>query len=91
MLATSSTSLCQNVVDGWILFSGYCAGFDGNLSVTRIGADLPSSVPITVLRLVPAIFGSLIVPVVYEIAVELGLSYWAALFAASFVLLGDYL
>lgn len=52
--------------------------------------DYPDSVPVGQLRLLPAIFGSLLVPLVYQIAVELHMSRWAALLAASFVLFGKY-
>ena len=70
----------------WI--SGNYAGFEGEVKFERIGAEFPPSVPVEALRLVPAVLGSLVVPLVYQIAVELGLSRWAALLAGSFVLLG---
>lgn len=70
------------------LISGSYAGFEGEVKFDRIGAEFPPSVPVEALRLVPAVLGSLVVPLVYQIAVELGLSRWAALLAGSFVLLG---
>lgn len=40
------------------------------------------------MRLLPAVLGSLVVPLVYQIAVELRLSRWAALLAGLCVIFG---
>ncbi|XP_036368032.1 protein O-mannosyl-transferase 1-like [Octopus sinensis] len=69
-----------------LTLAGHYTGFQGNLSFDRIGTEYPSTVPVSQLRLLPAILGSLLVPLVYQIVVELHLSRWAALLAASFVL-----
>lgn len=66
--------------------AGHYIGFEGNVTFDKIGTDYPDSVPVGQLRLLPAMFGSLLVPLVYQIAVELHMSRWAALLAASFVL-----
>ena len=51
-------------------------------------AEYPPDVPVFHMRLVPAVLGSLVTPLVYEIAVELRLSRWAAAIAGAFILLG---
>ncbi|XP_046370265.2 protein O-mannosyl-transferase 1-like [Haliotis rufescens] len=71
--------------------AGSYSGFEGNVSFDRIGSEYPANVPVVQLRLIPAVLGSLIVPLMYQIAVELGLSRWAALLAGAFVLLDNAL
>ncbi|XP_064613330.1 protein O-mannosyl-transferase 1-like [Liolophura sinensis] len=61
-------------------------GYHGNIDFDRIGAEYPPDMPVYQLRLVSAIFGSLLVPLTYQIAVEAGLSQWAGLFAGGMVL-----
>ncbi|XP_044008654.1 protein O-mannosyltransferase 1 [Aphidius gifuensis] len=56
----------------------YLAGFDGNFKFERIGTPYDNSVPLFALRLVPAIFGSLILPTTYHLSRELGLKPWSA-------------
>ncbi|KAL8621100.1 hypothetical protein ACOMHN_048142 [Nucella lapillus] len=67
------------------------AGFEGEVKLERIGAQFPPSVPVEALRCVPAVMGGLVVPLVYQVAVELRLSRWAAVLAASFILLDNAL
>ncbi|XP_076436443.1 protein O-mannosyl-transferase 1-like [Babylonia areolata] len=74
-----------------LALAGSYAGFEGEVKFERIGAEFPPSVPVEALRSVPAVLGSLVVPLVYQVAVELRLSRWAALLAASFVLLDNAL
>lgn len=74
-----------------LALAGSYAGFEGDVKFERIGAEFPQSVPVEALRVVPAVLGSLVVPLVYQIAVELRLSRWAALVAASFILLDNAL
>ncbi|KAK7094771.1 protein O-mannosyl-transferase 1-like [Littorina saxatilis] len=74
-----------------LALAGSYAGFEGEVKFDRIGAEFPSTVPVEALRLVPAVLGALVVPLVYQIAVELGLARWAALLAASFVLFDNAL
>lgn len=50
--------------------------------------DFSPSFPVYVMRLLPAVLGSLVVPLVYQIAVELRLSRWAALLAGLCVVFG---
>ncbi|XP_048773923.2 protein O-mannosyl-transferase 1-like [Ostrea edulis] len=62
------------------LAGGY-GGLGNNADFGHIGADFSPSFPVYVMRLLPAVLGSLVVPLVYQIAVELRLSRWAALLA----------
>ncbi len=55
----------------------------------RIGTPYPEALPVFAMRLVPALSGSAIAPLVYLIAVELGLSPWAATCAGTLVILGN--
>ncbi|KAL4219637.1 Protein O-mannosyl-transferase 1 [Mactra antiquata] len=74
-----------------LAFAGHFVGFKGEMNVTHVGAEYPSDFPVIEFRLLPAICGSLIVPIVYQIAVELGLNKWSALLAAGFILLDNAL
>ncbi|GAB1607719.1 protein O-mannosyl-transferase 1-like [Argonauta hians] len=74
-----------------LTLAGHYTGFQGNLSFDRIGTEYPPSMPVSQLRLLPAVSGSLLVPLVYQIVVELRQSRWAALLAASFVLFDNAL
>lgn len=69
----------------------YLGGFDGNFIWNRIGAEYSSNVPVWSLRLVPALAGSLCVPLGYLLVVELGFSHLAALGAALLLLLENSL
>lgn len=72
------------------LVCGFC-GFDGDANFNRIGEDYPVTFPVYQLRMLPALLGSLTVPLAYQIAVELRLSRWAALLAGACVLLDNAL
>ncbi|KAM3868389.1 protein O-mannosyl-transferase 1 [Diretmus argenteus] len=74
-----------------LAFGAYLGGFDGNFLWNRIGAEYPSSVCVWSLRLVPALCGSLCVPLVYLLILELQYSHYAALGAAVLVLLENSL
>lgn len=74
-----------------LALAGRYAGFEGEVKFERIGAEFPPNVPLELLRLVPAVLGSLCVPIIYQIAVELHLSRWAALVAGVFVLFDNAL
>ena len=50
--------------------------------------EFPATVPVEMMRACPAILGSLIVPLVYQICVESGMSRHSAALAATLVLLG---
>lgn len=66
----------------------YLAGFDGNFKFDRIGSPYAESVPLFALRLLPALFGSLIIPTAYHLALEIGLKQWSAAIAAILLLFG---
>ena len=51
-------------------------------------ADYDPEFPVTSLRLLPAIAGSLLVPLVYQILVLMDLSRWTAALAAVLILCG---
>ncbi|GFR77214.1 protein O-mannosyltransferase 1 [Elysia marginata] len=74
-----------------LALAGQYAGFEGNINVERIGQEFPASVPVEMMRACPAILGSLIVPLVYQICVESGMSRHSAAFAATLVLLDNAL
>uniref|UniRef100_A0A665W790 Protein O-mannosyl-transferase 1 n=1 Tax=Echeneis naucrates TaxID=173247 RepID=A0A665W790_ECHNA len=74
-----------------LAFGAYLGGFDGNFLWNRIGADYPSSVSVWSLRLLPALCGSLCVPLVYLLTLELNFSHLAALGAALLLLLENSL
>jgi len=57
--------------------------FDG------IGTAYPEGVPVVAMRLVPALCGSLLLPVSYHIVLELGLSQWSAIIAGFLLLFGE--
>lgn len=55
-----------------------------------IQLEYPPDMPVFQLRLISAIFGSLLVPLTYQIAREAGLSQWAGLFAGGMILFGKH-
>lgn len=65
-----------------IALAAYLAGFDGNFKFDRIGTPYDPIVPVSAMRVVPAFFGSLLMPTVYNLLVELGLSHYAGALAA---------
>ncbi|KAM9117140.1 protein O-mannosyl-transferase 1 isoform 2-T4 [Pangshura tecta] len=69
-----------------LAFGGYLGGFDGNFLWNRIGAEYSMNVPVWSLRLLPALTGSLCVPLAYQILVELHYSHCAAFGAALLIL-----
>ncbi|XP_071520863.1 protein O-mannosyltransferase 1 isoform X1 [Panulirus ornatus] len=71
-----------------IALAAYIAGFDGNFKFDRIGTPYDPIVPVSAMRMVPAFFGSLLMPTVYNLMVELGLSHYAGGLAA-FLLIFD--
>ncbi|XP_071165426.1 protein O-mannosyl-transferase 1-like isoform X2 [Mytilus edulis] len=72
------------------LAGGY-SGFEGDINFDRIGAEFSPQFPVYQLRLPPAVMGSLVVPLIYQICVELKMSRWSALLAGMFVLLDNAL
>ncbi|XP_063234675.1 protein O-mannosyltransferase 1 isoform X2 [Bacillus rossius redtenbacheri] len=71
-----------------IALVAYLASFDGQFKFDRIGSSYPDSVPLFALRFVPALCGSVVIPVAYHLMLELGLSQWTAVLAG-FLLLCD--
>lgn len=62
------------------------AGYDGNFTFDRIGSPYTESVPVTALRLVPAVAGSLLVPVAYQLMLQVTFYHWTAVLAGILVL-----
>ncbi|KAL5012461.1 hypothetical protein ScPMuIL_011012 [Solemya velum] len=71
--------------------AGGFAGYDGDLEADRIGGDYAPTMPVYTLRFLPAVLGSLIIPLSYQIAVELGMSRWAAVMAGLLLILDNSL
>lgn len=71
-----------------LYLAGHLAGYNGNFTFDRIGSPYSDSVPIKALRLVPAISGSLIVPMAYQLMLEISTYQWTAILAALLVLFG---
>lgn len=65
-----------------IALAAYLAGFDGSFKFERIGTPYDAMVPVSAMRMVPAFFGSLLMPTVYNLMVELGLSHYTGALAA---------
>lgn len=73
-----------------VSIAAYLAGFDGKFKFDRIGSDYTEFVPLFALRIVPALCGSLALPTVYHLALELGLKQWSAATAGLMLLFGKY-
>lgn len=69
-----------------IALAGYLAGFDGNAQFDRIGGGYSSNVPVAALRVVPALFGSLLAPTMYYLTAELGLTHRTAILAGILII-----
>ena len=69
--------------------AGWFSGFDGNFNFENIGDSYTENhVPYVGMRALPAILGSLTVPLVFEIMRESGYPTAIAAFSASLVLFG---
>lgn len=53
-------------------------GYNGNFTFSQIGAEYTENVPIFWLRFIPALCGSLLVPITYQLLRQLKLSVWTA-------------
>ncbi|XP_012266663.2 protein O-mannosyltransferase 1 [Athalia rosae] len=71
--------------------AAYLAGFDGKFKFDRIGSEYTDLVPLFALRIVPALCGSLVLPTVYHLALELGLKQWSAAIAGLMLLFDNAL
>ncbi|GBE86447.1 O-mannosyltransferase [Sparassis latifolia] len=70
--------------------AGWFVGYDGHFMFENIGDSyLENHVPYVGLRALPAILGSLTVPIVYAIMKECGYSTVVAIFSASIILLDN--
>ncbi|CAB3250274.1 unnamed protein product [Arctia plantaginis] len=69
-----------------LYLAGRAAGFDGNFTFDRIGTPYTENVPVAALRLIPALAGSFLVPVTYELMLELSFYHWTAALAGVLVL-----
>ncbi|XP_064649155.1 protein O-mannosyl-transferase 1-like [Lineus longissimus] len=67
-------------------FAGYLSGYTPTKNYDNIGLEFSPDVPIWYLRFVPAFLGSLLVPAVYQIMVEMKMSRWTAAIAAILVI-----
>lgn len=74
-----------------LAFGAYLGGFDGNCVWNRIGAEYPGGVSVLSLRLLPALCGSLCVPLVYLLSLQLRLSPLTCTGAAALLLLENSL
>lgn len=71
--------------------AGWFVGFDGQFNFENIGDSYTENhVPYVGMRALPALFGSLTVPVVYGIMKESGYGTVIAAFSASIVLFGAH-
>ncbi|XP_047544708.1 protein O-mannosyltransferase 1 [Vanessa atalanta] len=69
-----------------LYLAGQMAGYDGNFTFDRIGSPYTESVPVKALRIVPAICGSLLVPLSYQLMLEISTYQITAFLAAALVL-----
>lgn len=69
----------------------YLVNYDGKFKFDRIGSEYSDAVPLFTLRLVPAFFGSLIIPVVYHVMLELGFAQWTSMLAGLLLLFDNAL
>lgn len=58
--------------------AAYLGGYNGNYTFSRIGSEYTENIPIFWLRVVPAICGSILVPLVYQTLLQLKLKLWTA-------------
>ncbi|CAH1732010.1 unnamed protein product [Aphis gossypii] len=64
----------------------YLYNYNGQFKFERIGSEFSDDVPLFGLRFVPALCGSLIIPVAYQLMLELGCRHWCAALAAFLLL-----
>nr|XP_027197396.1 protein O-mannosyltransferase 1-like [Dermatophagoides pteronyssinus] len=70
-----------------IALSAYLSGYKGEFNnFTSIGQDYDANFPVRAFRFVPALCGSLLVPVIYQFVIEIGFHHIVAFFA-SFLLI----
>ncbi|KPJ12713.1 Protein O-mannosyltransferase 1 [Papilio machaon] len=69
-----------------LYLAGQLGGYNGNFTFDRIGSPYTDSVPIRALRMIPAISGSLLVGITYQLMLEISTYQWTAILAALLVL-----
>lgn len=69
-----------------LYLAGRAAGYDGNFTFDRIGTPYTDNVPVTALRLIPALAGSMLVAVTYQLMLEISFYHWTAVLAGLLVL-----
>ncbi|KAH9639863.1 hypothetical protein HF086_015714, partial [Spodoptera exigua] len=69
-----------------LYLAGRVAGYDGNFTFDRIGTPYTENVPVTALRLIPALSGSMLVAVIYQLMLEISVYHWTAVLAGLLVL-----
>ena len=71
-------------------FAGWLIGYDGHFLFDNIGDNyIEHKVPYVGLRALPALFGSLTVPIVFLIMRDSGYSLVACIVASSMILFGN--
>ena len=65
--------------------------FTGDFKFDRIGSPYEAGVPVTAMRAVPAFFGSLLMPAIYNFMLELGVSQYTGALAALLLIFGKFL
>lgn len=71
-----------------LYLAGRIGGYNGNFTFDKIGSPYTESVPIRALRMIPAISGSLLVGISYQLMLEITLYQWTSILAAILVLFG---
>lgn len=71
--------------------AAHVTGYNGKFKFDRIGSPYSDTVPLFALRLIPALFGSLVMPTSYHLMLELGLKQSTSLLAGILLLLDNAL
>lgn len=71
----------------WNIFFSFLL-FSGDFKFDKIGSPYNASVPVFAMRSVPALTGSMLIPLVYMIMLQLNYSQWTAALAGFLFLFG---
>lgn len=66
-------------------------GYEGKYTYTKIGEHLSPDFPVFWMRLLPAVCGSLLPPVVYKLLLEAKMNRWTALMGGLLIIFGECL
>ncbi|XP_026726987.1 protein O-mannosyltransferase 1 [Trichoplusia ni] len=69
-----------------LYLAGRAAGYDGNFTFDKIGTPYTDNVPVVALRTIPAVAGSLLVAITYQLMLEISFYHWTAILAGLLVL-----